>query len=173
MGRWLRISLVALAWLGGPIAAAEPPPAAPARPPFKGAIPTAVVKAGEATTLTVCWDDGAGRLPVEFVGVKPLVGQGLERDYDGRPRCEQEGVTFALDDDEKGATRAAWEAIGEKSDLAGQQADGTFKHLSIRTFQIAVAADARPGARRFWYLQVSGTGRSMFLQSEIRVIVTK
>lgn len=163
-----------LAFVCGAIIAEEPAAPAPAQPPLPptpklkpGATPLVVLKAGESRMLYLSWDDGVGRLPVDFLSDNLGVAT---QNFDGRKEFSRQGVTVRLAD---GQTGEVWKSFADRPEFVGEQPDKSYKHMSLVAIEVTAAADAPAGPQRFYFHRVSGTGRHMLLQAEFRVVVMK
>ncbi|MCM2372532.1 hypothetical protein [Aporhodopirellula aestuarii] len=124
---------------------------------------------GESKELQFCWDEGTGRAPVVLLSSKPMSPEEVtQKVAQENTRYESGGLSIEFNEDRSSDLQAALYQTGK---FTGRQSDGSYKHVTVVAVRLVTRADAVPGAHSVLVQVVSGTGRSMRLVGEFRVLV--
>ncbi|WP_442511326.1 hypothetical protein SH528x_002999 [Novipirellula sp. SH528] len=158
-------TVAGLVWSTLPVAAQPPVVKVPTK-----AVSVVTLAKGETREVITCWDEGTGRVPVVFLAASNDI---LSRDQvlhsTGELRLERDGVIAEYDKEKSNDTSAAFAKDGR---YLGKKKSTEFKHLTVVAVRVSANPDAKPGVHPVFVRVVSGTGRTMRLEGEFRVIVS-
>ncbi|WP_146394829.1 hypothetical protein [Planctomycetes bacterium CA13] len=134
------------------------------------AISVVTLAQGETSEVIMCWDEGTGRVPVVFlVASNEMLSKERVLHSTGELRLERNGVIAEYDKEKSSAASAAFAKDGI---YLGKKKSTEFKHLTVVAVRVTATPDANPGVHPVFVRVVSGTGRTMRLKGEFRVIVS-